>query len=137
MANSHHCAHFHQHSSFGFISLFMAVKLIGECGTEASSKNKNKNRATPADNVPVQTQLATMGHFRNVFALFAVLIFACSFASGENFRPIIGILDQPTHGKMAQYGSSYIAASYVKVCLSFSCRLFSSSCLSGTFCGLF
>jgi len=41
-----------------------------------------------------------------------LVVLNCAFAI--NNRPIIGILTQPTDGVLTQFGSSYIAASYVK-----------------------
>jgi gamma-glutamyl hydrolase len=46
-----------------------------------------------------------------IWFLFSIISYGfCTL----NNRPIIGILTQPTSGILAQYGSSYIAASYVK-----------------------
>jgi hypothetical protein len=57
-----------------------------------------------------------MTAFSQRFIAIAVALAALyAVASALNTRPIIGILDQPTHGEMARIGSSYIAASYVKV----------------------
>jgi len=41
-------------------------------------------------------------------------LISVSFVIAINNRPIIGILTQPTDGPLTQFGSSYIAASYVK-----------------------
>jgi len=49
-------------------------------------------------------------NWRNILVLFS--IFSIVFCLNE--RPIVGILTQPTDGALANYGSSYIAASYVK-----------------------
>jgi len=43
-----------------------------------------------------------------------LLLALIAFSNGLNLRPIIGILTQPTDGPLTQFGSSYIAASYVK-----------------------
>eukprot|EP01114_Cavostelium_apophysatum_P002705 TRINITY_DN1238_c0_g1_i1.p1 TRINITY_DN1238_c0_g1~~TRINITY_DN1238_c0_g1_i1.p1 ORF type:complete len:321 (+),score=78.97 TRINITY_DN1238_c0_g1_i1:113-1075(+) len=43
--------------------------------------------------------------------------------SAVNNRPIVGILSQPTDGEMVNYGSSYIAASYVKYVESAGARV--------------
>ena len=48
--------------------------------------------------------------FRGGIIVFALLSVVC----GLNNRPIVGVLTQPTDGDMSAYGSSYIAASYVK-----------------------
>jgi len=49
-----------------------------------------------------------------VFAI-ALSLLVLGSAQKLNNRPIIGILTQPTSGKLSTFGSSYIAASYVKV----------------------
>lgn len=46
-------------------------------------------------------------------SLLGVLLIA-SVCVALNNRPIVGILTQPTSGGLRKYGSSYIAASYVK-----------------------
>jgi len=55
-----------------------------------------------------------------LFVVFLTALFLCATAlvpnsQPINFRPIIGILSQPTNGSsLAIYGDQYIAASYVK-----------------------
>jgi len=47
-------------------------------------------------------------------SILLVSIFLVTYTSAINNRPIIGILTQPTDGVLTNFGSSYIAASYVK-----------------------
>jgi len=53
--------------------------------------------------------------YLKAYFLVAIL-FAVTICDGQklNNRPIVGILTQPTGDSLKQYGSSYIAASYVK-----------------------
>eukprot|EP01100_Stratorugosa_tubuloviscum_P008869 TRINITY_DN3707_c1_g2_i1.p1 TRINITY_DN3707_c1_g2~~TRINITY_DN3707_c1_g2_i1.p1 ORF type:complete len:317 (-),score=121.35 TRINITY_DN3707_c1_g2_i1:75-1025(-) len=48
-----------------------------------------------------------------LLSLSLIFCFFIFFVSA-NDRPIVGIYTQPTHGSLAKYGNSYIAASYVK-----------------------
>ena len=49
-------------------------------------------------------------YFRTAICLLLSLVYGVS----ANERPVIGVLAQGTYGHFAQYGSMYIAASYVK-----------------------
>jgi len=55
--------------------------------------------------------------------LFSIFLLFPNFIFSLNFRPIIGILTQPTDGVLTSYGTSYIAASYVKYAESGGARV--------------
>ncbi len=57
---------------------------------------------------------------RSYWTLGVVVAWVSCIALGANLRPIIGIMTQPTAEDEARSGpNQYIAASYVKVLMSF------------------